>query len=89
MVKVLKGGDRSDWERFKVPRSVQQSIPIGSIYREGIWRVAGRFSRTWKFEDINYSVASHDDQLDMFMGYSSLLNSLPTDAIAKLSIRHI
>lgn len=86
MVKVLKGGDRSDWERFKVPRSVQQSIPIGSIYREGIWRVAGRFSRTWKFEDINYSVASHDDQLDMFMGYSALLNSLPTDAIAKLSI---
>lgn len=45
-------------------------------------------SKTWSFADINYAVASDDDQLDMFMSYSSLLNSLPTDAAAKITINN-
>ncbi|WP_116722081.1 VirB4-like conjugal transfer ATPase, CD1110 family [Intestinimonas butyriciproducens] len=86
MKKVTKGADRSDWGRFTIPRSVQKSIPVGCIYRDGIWKVAERFSRTWRFADINYAVASHEDQLNMFMAYSGLLNSLPADAVAKITI---
>lgn len=86
MAKVLKNADRSDWGKFKVPRSVQQSIPIRRVYRDGLWQVADRFSQTWQFQDINYAVASHEDQLNMFMAYSALLNSLPADATAKITI---
>lgn len=86
MAKVLKGADRSDWGKFKVPRSVQRSIPIRRIYQDGTWLAAERFSQTWQFSDINYAVASHDDQLNMFMAYSALLNSLPADAAAKITI---
>ena len=40
----------------------------------------------WRFTDINYAVASDDDQLSMFLAHSALINGLPTDATAKISI---
>ena len=33
MIKTLIAADRSERERFRIPRSVQQSIPIQKIYR--------------------------------------------------------
>lgn len=33
MIKTLIAADRSERERFQIPRSVQQSIPIQKIYR--------------------------------------------------------
>lgn len=83
MIKTLLAADRSERERFRIPRSVQQSIPIQKIYRDGIWQTGGKFSRTWRFADINYALASHDDQRDMFTSYCGVLNSLPTDATTK------
>ena len=49
MIKTLIAADRSERERFRIPRSVQQSIPIQKIYRDGIWQTGGKFSRTWRF----------------------------------------
>lgn len=56
MIKTLAAANKSEREHFKIPRSVQQSIPIQRIYRDGIWMVNGKYSRTWRFADINYSV---------------------------------
>ena len=36
MIKTLIAADRSERERFRITRSVQQSIPIQKIYRDGI-----------------------------------------------------
>ncbi len=48
MRKLFK--DRStERDAFRLPRSVQQSIPIKRIYKDGIFRVSGRFSKTWRF----------------------------------------
>ena len=58
MIKTLQEANRSEREAFKIPRSVQQSIPIRRIYRDGIWQVGNKFSRCWRFADINYLVAS-------------------------------
>ena len=88
MIKTLLAADRSERERFRIPRSVQQSIPIQRIYRDGIWQTGGKFSRTWRFADINYALASHDDQRDMFTSYCGVLNSLPTDATTKITINN-
>ncbi len=89
MIKTLAAANRSERERFKVPKSVQQSIPIQQIFRDGIWMVGGgRFSRTWRFADINYSVASKEDQQEMFLSYCGVLNSLPTGATAKITINN-
>ena len=83
MIKTLIAADRSERERFRIPRSVQQSIPIQKIYRDGIWQTGGKFSRTWRFADINYALASHEDQRDMFTAYCGALNSLPTMPLPK------
>ncbi len=88
MIKTLSAANRSEREHFKIPRSVQQSIPIQRIYRDGIWQTGGKYSRTWRFADINYSVASHDDQQEMFLAYCGVLNSLPTDATTKITINN-
>lgn len=42
MIKTLIAADRSERERFRIPRSVQQSIPIQKIYRDGIWQTGGQ-----------------------------------------------
>ena len=86
MSKTLRAANRSERVPFKIPRSVQQSIPIQCIYRDGIWQVNGKYSQTWRFADINYSLASYEDQRDMFTSYCGVLNSLPTDAVTKITI---
>jgi hypothetical protein len=86
MIKTLTAANHSERERFSIPRSVQQSIPIRRIYPDGIWQVGGKFSRTWRFADINYAVASHDDQTELFLAYCGVLNALPTDATTKITI---
>lgn len=49
-------------DEIQVPRSVQQSIPIKMISDDGIFQLSnGSFSFVWKFDNINYSIASDDD----------------------------
>lgn len=89
MIKTLLAANRSEREHFKIPRSVQQSIPVRRLYRDGIWQVGGgKYSRTWRFADINYALASYEDQKDMFTSYCAALNSLPTDATTKITINN-
>ncbi len=40
---------RCERDRFTVPKSVQKSIPIKKIYKDGIFQVSGKFSKTWRF----------------------------------------
>lgn len=58
-------GRLAERDRFKIPRSVQQTIPIKRIYRDGIFEVSGKYSKTWRFFDINYRVASSEKQMEM------------------------
>lgn len=73
-------------EKTTIPRTVQQSIPIDKLYKDGMFKCGRRYSKTWRFTDINYAVASDEDQLQMFLSHSALLNGLPSDAVAKISI---
>ena len=61
---------RNGKERFVVPRGVQDVIPIKAIYDDGIFQVGrDKFSKTYKFSDINYAVASREDKEAMFLEY--------------------
>lgn len=71
---------------FSVPRSVQKSIPIKRIYKDGIFEVSGKFSKTWRFFDVNYKVASPEKQEDLFKAYCAFLNALPVNATAKITL---
>lgn len=48
MRKLFKGRS-TERDAFRIPRSVQQSIPIKRIYKDGVFQVSGRFSKTWRF----------------------------------------
>ena len=88
MIKTLKQVMNADRESYKVPRSVQEAIPIRRIWPDGIFQVGNKFSKTFRFTDINYSVASKDDQMAMFLDYCELLNSLEVGATTKITINN-
>jgi len=73
-------------EKRQIPKTVQQSIPIDKLYKDGIIKCGRRYSKTWSFSDINYAVASDDDQLQMFLAHSAILNGLPVDALAQINV---
>ena len=62
LIKTLSQTLKQDKEKFKVPRSVQQAIPIRKIWPDGIFQVESKYSRTFRFTDINYSIASKSGQ---------------------------
>ena len=89
MIKTLTNTLKQDKERFTVPKKVQDTIPVQTIYQDGIFLVGkNKYSKTFKFEDINYAVASREDKEAMFLEYSELLNSLDSGATTKITINN-
>lgn len=86
MMKSIKTIMQQDRERYRIPRKVHDVIPINCIWNDGIFKVGGKFSKTYRFTDINYLVASREDKESMFLTYSELLNSLDSGATTKLTI---
>ena len=72
-----------------MPRSVQDLIPVRTVYPDGIFEVAqGKYSRSYRFDDINYAVASGSDKESMFLKYSEILNSLDSGAVSKITVNN-
>lgn len=89
MLKTLKMISRQEKEKLKVPRSVQDLIPVRTVYPDGIFEVSqGKYSRTYRFDDINYAVASGPDKDSMFLKYSEILNSLDSGAVSKITVNN-
>ena len=89
MIKTLRTIFKQDKEKFCIPRSVQQVIPIQAVWADGVFQVGrNKFTRTYKFMDINYAVASREDQEAMFLEYSELLNSFDSGATTKITINN-
>ncbi len=88
MIRTLKNLFKQDKERFAVPKGVQDIIPVKAVYEDGIFMLGGKFAKSFKFEDINYAVASREDKEAMFLEYSELLNSLDSGATTKITINN-
>ncbi|EOH32550.1 VirB4-like conjugal transfer ATPase, CD1110 family [Enterococcus faecium] len=66
---------RSAKPKKRGPQTAQQTIPYKEMLRDGICKVReGYYTKTLSYEDINYAVASTDDQSTIFDGYCSFLN---------------
>jgi type IV secretory pathway VirB4 component len=88
MIKSLNAMLKMDKEKFEVPKSVQDAIPIRRIWSDGIFQVGNKFSKSIRFSDINYAIASKQDKTEMFLDYSELLNTLDTGATTKITINN-
>ena len=88
-MKTLNNIFKLDKEKFKVPKSVQDIIPIKALWEDGIFLVGNnKYSKSFKFLDINYAVASKEDKEAMFLDYSALLNSFDPGTTTKITINN-
>ena len=55
MIKTLKNLLKQDKERYTVPRKVQDVIPVRRIWKDGIFQVGARFSKTYQLSLIHIS----------------------------------
>ena len=88
LTKTVTRTKKQERVRFKVPRSVQEAIPIRRIWPDGVFQVGNQFSKSFSFTDINYAIASKDDKMAMFLDYSELLNALDSGAAAKITVNN-
>ena len=90
-MKAIKQVLRQDKEPYRIPKRVQDVIPIKRIWRDGIFLAGTRYCKSFKFTDINYMVASEAEQKRMFLSYAALVNSLDCGATTKITInnRHL
>jgi hypothetical protein len=86
-MKTIRNLFKQDKEKFSPPKNVQDCIPVQTIYKDGIFQVGkNKFSKCFRFTDINYAVASRSDKEAMFLQYSELLNSLDPGATSKITV---
>ena len=88
MIKTLLNTLKQDKEKFMVPSSVQDTIPIRRIWPDGVFQFGSKYSKTIRFSDINYAIASKEDKTSMFLNYSELLNALDTGSTTKITINN-
>ena len=77
---------RRDKERFTVPRSVQQTIPIQRIWQDGLFYSGSRYSQAWRFSDINYLLSGQAEKEQKFHIYSALLNAQKSGCYTQVTI---
>ena len=66
--------------------SAQQTIPYVRMLPDGVCQLpGGLYTKTVEYEDINYSVASTEDQTAIFGGWSSFLNYFDSSLPFQLS----
>ncbi len=86
-MKTIRNLFKRDKEEFNIPKSIQDTIPVNRIWKDGIFLLGkDKYSKTYRFTDINYAVASRNDKEAMFLNYSELLNSLDSSATSKITI---
>ncbi|WP_028044403.1 VirB4-like conjugal transfer ATPase, CD1110 family [Candidatus Stoquefichus massiliensis] len=88
MIKSYEKIRKQNKETFKVPKSAQDVVDAEVIYKDGIFKIGNKFTKTYKFKDINYSISSKDEQIGIFLNYSELLNSLDSSTMTKITINN-
>lgn len=92
MLKSYQKIKRLEKSSFKIPKRVQQTIPIKKIWEDGIFQLSElsenlkEYSITYRISDINYAICSPNEKAEKFLQWESVLNSFDTDARYKLSI---
>lgn len=85
-LKTLKQIQQSRKEQFRVPRRVQDIIPVTCMWEDGVFQHGqNQYSRSYQFSDINYLVAGASAQAAMFSLYEDLINCLGAGATYKIT----
>lgn len=71
----------------KAPKYLQEIMGFERISRDGIFEVMkGRYSRTYRFQDINYVTAGAEDQMEILKQYCKTVNAI--DVSFKITVNN-
>lgn len=85
--KSKQGKVKQEKTRKKVPRTVQQSIPYETVYPNGIIKIGPRkYSKSYRLQDTNFSIADQQSQENMFLDYEGFLNSIEENMTAQMTV---
>ena len=72
---------------INIPKTVQDTIPYLAVYQNGIIEIEpGVFTKSYKLEDVNFKVATDDEQRNIFERYVDFLNTFDSDIRIQLTI---
>ena len=74
----------------KKEKSAQDSIPYERMWPDGICRVSGsHYTKTIRFEDINYQLSQNEDKTAIFEGWCDFLNYFDSSIQFQLSFLNL
>lgn len=88
MIKSVSRLRKLNREKVKVPHSVQDTIPVDTIYKDGIFRMGNKYSKSYRFVDINFAIASKEERTNLLLKYGDLLNSFDSSMMIKITINN-
>ncbi len=87
MTRTMKSFLKQNKESYRIPRRVQDAIPIRRIWEDGLFLAGTRYSMVYQFTDINYFLASEREQAEILTAYGKLLNTLDSGVLNKITTR--
>ena len=72
MINTLIRIKSEEKERFTVPRRIQRTVPVRKVYGDGMFLCGKKYSKSYRFSDINYRISSDEDRRSMFLGFMDI-----------------
>lgn len=58
------------------------------MYKDGIFKIGNRYTKSYRFLDINYAIASKEEKIGLFLDYGDLLNSFDSSVMVKITVNN-
>ena len=86
MLPTLKKHRDLGKEIYKLPKNVQEVLPVEEIFEDGVFKTLGKFSKMYRFTDINYTTLSKEEKIATLRRYGDFLNSISPSMSLKITI---
>ena len=84
-MKLIDSMKKRDKESYPIPKSIQQWMPIHRVYPDGIFLYRDRYSKTFRFTDVNYKIYCRSKGQDLSIGINNVAFD-PTIATNSINI---
>lgn len=88
MIKSFSKLKKQNKEEFRIPKTTQDTIPVDTVYKDGIFKIGNRYTKSYRFLDINYAIASKKEKTGLFLDYGDLLNSFDSSVMVKITVNN-
>ena len=88
MIKSFSKLKKQNKEEFRIPKTTQDMIPVDTVYKDGIFKIGNRYTKSYRFLDINYAIASKEEKTGLFLDYGDLLNSFDSSVMIKITVNN-